>query len=334
MNYKDLWNYIGSVWSTYDDKPTMELFWEALNSGVMRGREYGADLQRSRSLPYMPPSFNIGPEFYNVTYSGVDDTWLTVRPTGSGTQFEFAIPEWSYSVPTLTYEYVYNGVTYSGVYNENTDYIVSGYNSIHWLGASPTADPRYPSYIKRANLYAEKICVINPMLMNTWAIFCKFSINYYSDYLTYGQEKYQHLKMLIWALVHKQMQAPSIKNLRDMFAISRGMPFAYESGINSNTYVTDHYETSIGSYTYVLPAGMTPVTAGTSIGTFDLIASGITLDDIHSNSGLVTNHSNSYNRRNTLVFTLGSGVTTHYNTTFHDSYVNKIMPKQLQWFVI
>lgn len=332
MNYNIFWDYIGSVWSTYDGKASIENFWHALDSGISRGHTLLQEIQKSKSLVYMSPTFDIGPEFFNVIYEHTDETQLTVTPVGSGTNFEFIVPEWSYSIPTLTYEYTYNGVAYSGVYTENVDYIVSGYNSIYWSSAPPAADPRYSSIMKRANLYAEKIHVLNPMLMNTWAQFCKFKIDYLTDYIYYGQDQYTHLKYLIWALVYKQMQAPSIKTLNDMFAISRGMPFAYESGLNSNQYVTDHYETTIGSYTHVLPAGMTPMPDGTAFGQFDVIASGIQLYDSISNLSLVNDYANAYSSRNTLVFDVKGAAGENYNQAFHSAYVNKLMPKQVAWY--
>ena len=331
MDYSVLWNYIGSVWGDYNDKPAIEAFWEGLNSGIQHMYRYEVELQKSRSLDLMSPTFDIGPEFFNITYSGVDSTVVNVYPTSSGL-FEFPLPEWTYSVPALTYSYVYNGVTYSGVHTQDVDYLVSGYNSLVWIGEAPSADPRYTSSIKRTNLYAENIRVLNPMLMNTWAVFCDFKIEYFADYITYGQDYYKHLKMLIWALVYKQMQAPSIKTLNDAFAISRGMPFAYASGLAVNTYVTDHYETTIGGYTYVLPAGMTPVLDGSTVSQFDVIASGIQLYDMRSNLSLVSDYSNAYNRRNTLVFDVKGSAGENYNQTFHSAYVNKLMPKQIAWY--
>lgn len=331
MNYSDIWNYIGSVWADYDDKETIENFWEALNSGITAVNTYTQEIQKSRSLSAMSPTFDIGPEFYNVTYSGVDESVLTVLPIGSGTNFEFPIPQWTYSIPTLVDEYYYNGIRYSYTYNQGVDYTVSGYNAIYWLDTPPVPDPRYPATIARANLYAEHIYVINPVLMNTWAVFCGFNINDFASYSTFGQPYYTHLKMLIWALVYKQMQAPSIKNLRDALAISSGMPFAYSPGTTSSVNYGSYYTVTVNGITYTLPPGLLPIADGTIVAQFDVIAAGIDLYDNATSPTIVSQYTNAYNVNNTLVYDIGtSAAALPYSISFANTYMAKLWPTQLQ----
>jgi hypothetical protein len=168
--------------------------------------------------------------------------------------------------------------------------------------------------------------------MDTWARFCGFTYDDYASYIAYGNDSYLHLKMLIWALTYKQMSAPSIKNLSDAFAISRGMPFAYTSGLVSNTYDTDHYVSAIGDYTYTLTSGMTPLTDGTAVSQFDVIASGIALYTYKSNPDLVNQYANVYNRNNTIVYKVSGSAGSNYTESFHSDYVNKLAPTQIAWY--
>ena len=258
-------------------------------------------------------------------------TTLTVLPVGSGLNFEFPVPQWTYSIPTLVSSYSHQGISYSFTYYQGVDYLVSGYNCVYWLDAPPAADPRYPSTMARANLYAANVYVINPVLMNTWAVFCGFNINSFSYYNTYGQPYYTHLKMLIWALVYKQLQVPSIKNLSDAFAISLGMPFAYTAGTVSSYYNGSNYVVTIGNYIYTLPPGMLPTTS-TTVNQFDVIAQGVNLYDYNTNPALVNVYANVYNSRNTLVFGIQSTASIQYDPVFQDTYMTNLMPKQVQWY--
>jgi len=329
---KVFWEYIGSAWQNFEQKAKIETFWGALESGITRVLNETLTVQSSRYLPHMASSYNSGPYQLYIVWSG-QAADLTITPLASGGLFEYDIEDWTYSIPAITYEYVYNGATVTGTYSENTHYRIVNNHHLVWNMAPPAVDPRFPGTGTLLG-YAKDVYRINPLLMNTWARFCDFSLTDYVRYGSYGANYYKHLKMLIWALVYKQMQAPTIKTLRDGFGISRGLPFAYESGIMSSTYVTNHYELSLSGDTYILPSGMYPISSG-SVNKFDVLCSGLSLWDYTTNPGIINQYSNTFNRRNTLVYQVSSSLAgATYASGFFNDYMERITPSQLQYFVI
>ena len=333
MDVTQFWQHIGSSWNEFQDKHTVEVFWSALASGISRLSDQVFDVQLSRPLRYMPSTINTGPNLFYMVWSGQSsaDVNVTLTPTLSGT-FEIGIDDWVYSIPTIKYEYLYNGVTYSGVYQEGIHYTISGMSSLVWGNTFPAKDKRFPLTSVLLG-YAPNVYRINPILMNTWARFCGFDYKYLSSYNTFGNNQYDHLRMMIWGLTYKQMNAPSIQTLKDAFGIARGLPFAYESGLLSYVYSSGHYNVSAGGYTYVFPSGLTPVASGL-ISKFSILCSGYSLDDYYSNAAKITSKTNPFSRRNTVVYTLGAASGLSYSSEFFTNYMDKIMPSQIQYFII
>ncbi len=327
-----LWDAIGSSWENFQDKSTVEAFWQGLASGIDAANQLNLEVQKSRSLPYMSPTIDSGPDEYYWVYSGLS-TDLTVEPLASGGLFAYQIDDWTYSIPEITSIYKYRGVTYSGIYNENVDYTISGMNHIIWGTTPPDYDQRFGDKGVMVG-YARHVYRLNPVLMNVWARNCGFTYSDLTSYSTYGNDQYDHLKMLVWALITNRMRGPSIKMLKDAFGISRGMPFAYNAGELTSHVIGGYPILTIGEDTYILPSGMVPIPDGT-VNKFDLLASGLNLWDYVTNAGLVNGYSNSYNRRNTLVYQINSTLSgLSYSHDFHDVYVSGLMPVQLQHFII
>ena len=331
-----LWDVLGSFWENFEDKPVVESFWYGLASGIDAVHQLNLETQKSRSLEYMSPTIDCGPETYFLVYSGITTDLtedLTVELLASGGMFSYQVDDWTYSIPEITSIYKYQGTTYSDTYYEDTDYTLSGMNHIIWGNTPPVYDLRFGTKGVLVG-YARHVYRLNPVLMNVWARNCGFTYDDFASYSTYGNVSYDHLKMLVWALITNRMRGPSIKTLKDAFGISRGMPFAYNAGELTSATVGDHKVITIGTDSYTLPSGMVPIPNGT-VAKFDIIASGLNLWDYVTNSGLVNGYSNSYNRRNTLVYQVDSTVSgLSYSHDFHDAYVSGLMPVQLQHFII
>lgn len=331
IDVKEFWQHIGSAWEWFQDKPTIESYWTGLASGIEHVNNKVFDVQLSKSLLYMPPAINTGPNEFRIIWSGLS-TELTVTPLVSGGLFEFGIDEWTYSVPQLRYEYKYNGITHSGMYVEDIDYRVTDYHKIIWIGNEPEKDLRIPSN-KTFIGYAPYVYKINPILMNTWARFIGFNIKDLDYYASYGQDKYKHLKMLIWALMYYRINAPSIKILRNSYAIARGLPFSYTTGTLTSENVGGHDLVHIGNDTYVLPSGVLSVADG-PINQFDIICDGVGLDDYTSDPVLISNYGNQFSQRNTLVYKFDPSLDNiTYSMSFLDSYIDNIMPSQITHYL-
>lgn len=330
LDVTQLWDSLGTAWSSFEDKPTVEAFWYALASGIDAIDSMTMQIQKSRSLPYLEASFNNGPDIYKIVYSGLT-TDLTVTPLTSGGLFEFGIDPYVYSIPNLYTSYRYQGTTYSGIYTEGIHYTISGLNTLVWGDTPPSPDLRFAD--KGVIIaYAPTVWRLNPVLMNVWARMVGLTYDQFTNYNTYGQPSFTHLKMLIWALANVQQGAPSIANLKKAYGISRGLPFAYVSGLINSVYQTDHYISTIGNYSYTLPSGMIPLPNGTAINKFDIICSGLTLSDYVNNPTLVNEYANVYNKRNILIYKLSNTANVAHDQTFHANYITKLMPTQINWF--
>jgi hypothetical protein len=468
-----IWDYIGSAWNNFQDKELVENFWAALASGNQYVFSHVSNVQFSRTIDYMYPTFDYGPETFIIVYSGLT-TDLTVSPIVNGQEqvlnggfetntsgwisygsvpfvrsntyahtgtwsiklpannssagakysfggsqlpsstltawfklgslpstgqagsigllavdendmivamslaavnttawqkvtiysqlpnirglivysltavdvyvddvslqrtgyFEYALPEYTYSVPTITYKYTYNGVVYTGTYTENVDYLISSeLNSLIWIGTI-IPDRRYSD--KRVLIgTADHVYRINPVLGDVWSRQCGFKIQtMYPSYGSFGQEKYTHLKQLIWSLDFYQQQAPSIYTLRNAYGIARGLPFAYESGIMSYTTVGGLYNVTIGGDTFIFPSGVRPGPIG-YYDKFEVLASGLELYDYISNPSLINTYTNPYTRRSTLIYDLDASLSgISFSQDFLDTYMAKIIPEQIQYLTI
>lgn len=310
-NVADFWDYLGTAWHEFENKALIETFWSALASGVGYINTSLMDAQKSRSLEYMPATLNDGPEWYTITYSGVNANVYYPTPD----IFHFELPSWTYEMP-----YLISGM--DTVYYEGDDYTISGLNTLVWGRPWPSPTFGYSFKVK-----APIVNRINPHLMSVYSKLIDLSLEEFDKYNTWGRDKYEHLKYFIWALVYKQTQPPTIKNLTDALGISKGAPFAYASGIMiplSSTLI------KVGDYTYTIPAGLQQLYSGMAVEQFDLLCSGIELYDYISAPDLVTDYAESkYNKRNTIVYSLSAAVKTlGHSDEFHSVYISGMFPCQ------
>ena len=326
----DIWNSLGTAWENFQNKPIIEALWSGLAVASDTVNNYVLEIQKSRSLLYMNPLLDLGPETFTIIFSGLA-TDVNVTPIYDGQHlFSYEVGSWTYSIPQITTNYKYLGVAYSHTYNEGIDYTISGLNYIVWNETPPASDVRN-STDNVLYGYVPHMYLINPVLMEVWARFCGLQYSDFVQYNTFGQSAFTHLKMLIWALVYKQTQAPSIKTLRDALAISRGMPFTYTSGITSSVNSGSYYTVTVGTNQYVLPPGLLPIADGTVVAQFDVIAEGVDLYDNATSPAIVNSYANVYNANNTLVYDIGNAASTlSYSSAFANTYMAKLWPIQLQ----
>ena len=142
----------------------------------------------------------------------------------------------------------------------------------------------------------------------------------------------------MWALTYKALHPPSVKNLKDAYGIVRGMPFAYNSGVINNSLQLDSsYIVTVDDDTYYLPSGLIPLSTGSVVAKFDLLASGLELYDYQKYPDRIATLSgiNMFNQNNTLRYTLSTAVQniSGYNAEFLDSYMTRLLPVQQQFYV-
>lgn len=325
---KELWSLLGSAWEKFQNRDVILNTWQSMLNASDRMLDNVLQVQKSRSLAYLTPLVEHGPEEYTIVHSGLLDT--NTYPVISGL-FSFYVGEYTESIPTLNVTYWYNGIKYTASYIENIDYLVSGYSHIIWTGAPPLWDTRY-SGISTTTLYASSVKRYNPLLMGLFARMVGLDLNTFKLYNTYGNSLYTHLKYMIWALFYYQMSAPSIHTLENAYGIVRGLPFTYTGGNITHTLISGLWNVSDSSFTYILPSGMSPVPSG-SYYPFEIIASGLTLYDYTTDSGLCFSQSNAYQMNNTIVYKY-TAPDVNFSPTYLNTYITNLMPLQLQYKVI
>ena len=325
----NLWASLSDAWSRFEDKATIEAIWTGIAAGSDLILNRTMDVQNSRSLEYMPPILDDGPKIISIVESGLETTTVVVENGGIFKQY---IDDWTLSIPTLVQTYTVVSSSGTHTYYEGVDYVISGMNTLLWL-TTPIWDTRYPS-MHVLQLAADSVKRINPIMMNLWARLIDLELDEFNQYNIFttitNANKYKHLKYFIWAMVYKRLQSPTIKNLQDALNISLGMPFAYDAGVATVAVVGDHYEITIGTQVYVLPAGLTPcISNGETVAKFDLLARGLYVYDYYNNPSLVGANSNILTKFNTfLIHKLPALSLVTYSTTFYTTYREKLLPVQ------
>jgi hypothetical protein len=325
-NIEELWMFLSDAWSRLEDKTTIEGMWETAASGMEMLLSKTMDIQNSRSLQYLPEIIDDGPLSYTFVYSGIDNM-INVLPSDTGL-FKYYLDDWTISIPTIIQEYTYLNSGVSHTYYENTDYTISGMNTLIWL-TTPFWDERY-SNIKVFTVSLPIVTRINPILLNAWARIVGIDLAEFNSYITYKENtlaaKYRHLKHLIWALISKQLAHPTIKTLQDGLSIAAGLPFAYEAGTVSYAYDSGVYTMTVGDEVYFIPSGLTPVLQGSSVDKFDLLVSGLCVWDYYNNQTLIQQYSNVLTCFNTVI--VEKSIPLTYDLAFYEDYRDKLLPVQ------
>jgi hypothetical protein len=324
-NAQDLWNYLSDAWSKVVDKTNVEAEWETLSSGIERLSTFMMDVQNSRSLEYLPPIIEEGPLTYTFVCSGIEDLINVMEdPT---VIFKYYLDDWILTIPTMEQRYSYLASGVDHVYIEGVDYSISGMNTLYWL-RDPFWDERYTN-LEVFTVSVPLVYRVNPVLLGTWARMVNIDIEKFNSYNIYktntSENKYKHLKFLIWALLNKQLEKPTIKILQDGLSIALGLPFAYEGGTVEYVYSEGIYTVTVGNEQYLIPSGFNIVASGTELDQFDLLVSGINVWDYYNNPTKIGQYTNALTQYNTLLIENNIENLT-YNVTFYEDYRDKLLP--------
>ena len=331
-NIPAVWNYLGDAWGDFEGQDAIEGVWAGVAAGIDKLFDLTMTVQNSRSMPFMSPTVDRGPLQFIMVVSGLESA-INVDELSNG-QFSFRLPDWTYSIPTLTQSYTVGGISYSGLYTQGVDYTISGLNTLIWIGSTPQWDKRY-SGKGVLSVMAQQVLTINPVLAGVWARVVGIDINNFYDYNIFNAEsfdkRYRHLKYFIWALFYKRLQAPTIKNMSDLLSIARGAPFAYNSGIVNSVLSGNHYNVTVGPDSFVFPSGLIPVPNGWA-NQFDILASGIQVVDYHDNAALINQYSPELAKYNTIVLTNKHQLSfLSYDTDFYSHIRLDSLPKQFNF---
>jgi len=161
-------------------------------------------------------------------------------------------------------------------------------------------------------------------------------INGYSSLSYFEQKKAVavHLKHMSQGLTSALSKGPSFKNLTTAFCMISGMPFSYEAGeVSITPSGNDNIITISGGNEYFIPSPLTlSVTEGSNIERYEILASGISLHDYISSSGILEELT-ALNPEQ-FYYTLGiqrSNKTygLDYYEPFVDYYTNSLLPAGL-----
>ncbi len=323
-----IWSFMGDGWANMDGSDQIEAAWTAIASGVDYLMMRVMDVQNSRSFYYMPPLVEVGQQSFTFLVSGNVST--NTLPQGSF--FRYYLENWTLSIPTLIQQYIWNASGITNVYHQNTDYVISGLNTLIWL-TTPQWDMRYYPAAEVLTVYAPSIQRINPVLMNTWGRALGIGISDFNQYNTFTDGTtaniYKHLKYLIWALTYEKLALPTLTNLTNGLSIALGYPFAYCSGIvsyqpsqNGQTVLQIGDQSDL----YYIPSGISAIANNSWVNQFDILVPDAQLYDFYSNSGLVTQYSNPLTKYHTLVYQAAEWNKFGYSSTFFTEYKDSLLP--------
>lgn len=264
-------------------------------------------------------SYNIYGRLQNDYYyiTNTSNTYFTDDGTTLVTS-GITIPTSNTTISSYLYElpnnYVYltipilSGINTGNVLIEGTDYDIDGLHYIRFYGdASVYA---YDEYVDTREIFsAPQSLFLLPSLTNLYfKAFGELNApenvireNAYTPYIsgwltgafTYFEERQyyaEHLKHLSQALTNALSKGPSFGNLYDAYCLISGMPFSYESGTVDNVWDdgTYNYVSISGGNTYQFPLPLTTsLEIGSEVDRYEIIASGISLHDYISSSGII-----------------------------------------------
>lgn len=244
---RELWSGLGDFWLDFENRDTVELFWDGMNESLKDLFKHKYYIDLSRSLFYLPEIWESGGFSITLYDGGPKDN----RINGED---KFKIDDkffGAYSIPTLT------GINTGQVLTEGTHYNIINYNTIEFLAldADVTFDPSIVEY-NTVKLYCDKVYRVNPLLLKLYRRITgvdNFPIRenyyhpythdagYYQDNKTYWDEKIKHLRYMCWALFYLKLQRPTITNILWIFNVLYNYPFAYRAGTVTDITVSGSY---------------------------------------------------------------------------------------------
>ena len=337
FNHKSFWNGLGSFWNNFEDRQTIEHFWEGLLATFTESSKFIYQNYLSSFLEQSPDYWEHKYLTFPITWSGLEDNRIN-------NSYYFPIPDeyqGMIAIPTLS------GLETGQVLEEITDYKIVDGNKIHFLNnIYPDPDLRYGINSKKqgVNLYAEIAYRLNPLITHLYSVLTDSdlivtdsivhwpftydgepAIPNIEDELSFRLEKAKLINYISWGLYYLKQQRPSIQNLKRIYNILYNLPFSYQAG----TVSINGDNCTVGDYTYYLPGGESwSVVSGQELQRFELLTSGIEIKDRITDSALIGTTFKELENTYSFILNVNLSNRSSINTTmlnnFNEKYVDKI----------
>ena len=287
-----IWNYIGSYWSSYEHKDDIEKLWFAAKTYADALYDRSSYIRRQKSLKAV------------AAYYDDPDTYINISEiTLSGDNILFAIPKWTYSIPSLS-----RASNPTEIYYEGVDYEIIDFHFLHWLRTAQRTIPVPGGIFKASQLKR-----LNRVFYELWYKLIGMTVSIYSQYRNYAADRYTYVQYLVWALVYFRTQPATLHNIKRAYGISKGLAFALTPGVVTYSGAS---HVVIGDFVYNV-SGMSPVPNGTYVNTFDSL--------VHDSYFYVTTSGN------TVKFRLSNAISqaTTNDSAFRLSYLKGILPASI-----
>jgi hypothetical protein len=354
-----IWNSLGDFWGPFEDKQTVENWWESSTSLVADLYQKSYWIHYSKSIKYLSPVISGIDHNFNLYWG---DTLSSLSGLLNMDSEGAANPELGVIVDIPA-----NGSSSMGYVDEDNPFSTEGLSENNQWSFS--TDKQYMVFpapdddliinanqtnINYTTIYLSGISILNPFLFDYWGKVADVDIDLYLD------EDYDHniflinntviedafaypvfYKYFIWAMIYLRKQAYSLDVLENLIGIGYGVPFSFESGVvYSVTEGQDPTEPGFikisgqawDTITYTIPFrynGSYAVSVGETTAPFQLLLSGIYLDDYITDSGLINDYANSgITGYSTMVLTKAchaSGLS--YNEAFISGLIEDVVPQ-------
>ncbi len=334
-----IWDSLGTFWGQFPDKDLLTELWEGYSEVMDEILKRKSRVHLSRFLKTLKPVLDYNDSSLRVITSGDDKNTITISGLHAA-----SVNEYVFSIPTLS------GIETGQILTEGVDYVIYEKKYIQFLSA-PEYDSRNTAIENAVTLYADNTYRHNPVLWELHASGISLPISSLDneDYLPYNtieasgisrvQSIAEHYKYFIWALGEMKRRAPTIKNIKAGYEISRGLAFTYRAGtvqsiiddtvtvaVSGLTGITDSYD--------IPPAYTLTVTSGQVVPQFTVMISGVRFYDSVNNYDymLAQPGVNFLNYASQVRFEYDSNLNLlNYNSSYHDSYVSSLMPASLTY---
>ena len=365
FDVKEIWSPLGTFWPGFEDKELIEVIWNAYRDLIMDEYRTLFTLDLSKGLDYLPPHVEHKMSFFDIVYDVAseeyEDAINTVLISGL---YNYYIDEGVFDIPSglLNYYYLNDDVTSGSGSNEwvletlvqGVDFEILDYNRIQF-----TPNPSksyYPApfqrtmndpYIYHTKLFAPTMTGINNVLFDMYGKLVDVNKNHlrdrvYHSFQTNAEPAEQtkldlyHFKYLIWALFYLRFLKPTIENLKRLYGIAHGAPFAYTSGKISDISEspTEHIVT-LNNDVYHIPISLTlGVSLDTPVDMFQLLISGIDVYDYVNNDDEIEDLAEKpWQTHAILEFSIDPSIDTlDYDPTIVSELMEEVLPKSMKTY--
>lgn len=263
------WDVLGSFWGDFEDKAYVQEMWQGYYNVVSGLASKSLGLRQSigfRNMPHIITDHNVAfdviYDYSNSNYSGLVN--VIIESGVGGYRYEYYIDPGTVSIPTLTYFYASDSGTLSDQQTliEGTDYYIERMERIRFCGSPPFEPNASQSNFSGNTLLADTVYRLNPALWGIEALRAGLTQSdlidnnynsFVSGYASSGAARNvldaQHFKYLVWGMQDALRKQPTLTNVRNIYGIARGLPFAYTSGIfNSGLIGSDTRNYPISGY--------------------------------------------------------------------------------------